>query len=74
VAPANLDRADHVVLGPGHDHSQRDLPVVGGIGGVHAPMGRVETHLALDDRAELAGQARRVYVPGGTRLTQDRKQ
>ncbi len=48
VGPAHLDRRDHVVGITGHDHADRHLAVVRGIGAVRRTAAGVEPDLAAD--------------------------
>ena len=61
-AMAHLDRGEHVVGVVGLDHSDRHVPVVGGVRAPHGTARGVEAHGPTDDLGQLLAQGRRVNL------------
>ncbi|GAB3804720.1 hypothetical protein GCM10027605_29300 [Micromonospora zhanjiangensis] len=72
VPAADGDGGHRRVDRAGHHHAERDLPVVGGVGGVRGAGAVVEPDLAVHLGAQVCGEGREVDVVGGFGRAQDR--
>src|SRR5205823_3279933 len=66
VAAAHGQRLQDVVDRPRQHHPDRDLAIIGGVGGVKRSAAVVEAHLARGLPAEVAGQVARAAEGGAT--------